>query len=75
MSAAFSNIVEQELAKARSKHPGGMNSPHEAYAVIQEEVEEFWELVKKDGDKTLMFHELKQIAAMCHRAVEDLGMI
>jgi len=71
----FPEIVEAELAKARSKHSQGMLSGHEAYAVIQEEVDEFWELVKKDASPTEMLKEVKQIAAMCQRAAEDLKMM
>jgi len=73
----FAEMVNVELSKARSKHPGGMHSAHEAYSVILEEVDEFWELVKTDAitknipeygsQKALA--ELVQIAAMCQRAV------
>lgn len=71
----FADIVHNELLKAREKHPGKMRNGHEAYAVILEEVDEFWELVKKDASPSEMLKEVKQIAAMCQRAAEDLGMV
>jgi len=62
-----------------------MNSPHEAYAVILEEVDEFWEDVKinpkkLDGHeqakrKAHMQMELLQIAAMCIRATIDCDLM
>ena len=73
--STFADIVYNELKKAREKHPQGMRSGHEAYAVILEEVDEFWELVKADSSPEKMLHEIKQIAAMCQRAAEDLEMV
>jgi hypothetical protein len=66
-----------ELDLARVKHPKGMNSVHEAYAVILEELDEFWEECRKQTGqrcKTSMRKELIQIAAMCARAIEDLQL-
>jgi hypothetical protein len=37
--------VRQEIVRARSKH-GRFHSPHEAYAVLLEEVDELWDDVK-----------------------------
>lgn len=46
--------IEQEKQEAESKY-GHFNSTHEVYAVLLEEVDEFWELVKtstiKDEDQ------------------------
>jgi hypothetical protein len=48
-----------------------MHSAHEAYGVIREEFEEWWDEVK--GDSALRaVHELAQLAAMCQRAAEDV---
>jgi hypothetical protein len=57
-----------------------MNGPHEAYAIIKEEFEEFWEEVKaysipKGRDtRANMRLELIQTAAMCIRTIKDLGL-
>lgn len=67
--------VTDELVRARAKHKN-MNSLHEAYAVILEEVEEFWDEVKlKASERTpeQISSELTQIAAMALRAKLDLG--
>ena len=60
--------IGDEYKKARAKHPE-MHSTHEAYAVIREELEEWWDSVKADkpDDK-----ELIQIAAMCLSAIIEL---
>jgi hypothetical protein len=55
-----------------------MNSAHEAWAVILEELEEFrLEVFKRRErrDCKAMLQELIQTAAMCQRAAEDLGLI
>jgi hypothetical protein len=73
----FPDLVEAELKNARAKHQP-IQSAHEGYAVIAEEVEEFWDEVKKkrqDRDKTLMLHELVQLAAMARRTAEDCGLV
>jgi hypothetical protein len=63
-----------EVRHAMKKHKA-MNSLHEAYAVIMEEIEEFWEQVmrktsERDMDNVRM--ELRQIAAMAIRATVEL---
>ncbi len=70
------NRVAEELQIARNMHKP-MNSAHEAYAVILEELDEFWEEVKKKRelrDNTNMAKELIQIAAMAIRAASDLKL-
>jgi hypothetical protein len=70
---AFLNDVFDELGDARAQH-GGMNSLHEAYSVILEEVEEFWAEVKKkrrERDPRAMYAELVQIAAMALKTAMD----
>lgn len=63
--ARFLQSVADEVKSSTIKH-GDLNSPHEAYAVLQEEVDEFWDLVKaQDHDYEHMQRELKQVAAMC----------
>lgn len=69
------NEVEQELADALNKYPK-LNSLHEAYAVLQEEVDEFWDEVKakpavRAERKVQIRKELIQIAAMAVRTIVD----
>lgn len=73
----FPNLVAAELISARSKN-APFNSAHEAYSIILEEIDEFWDEVKKkraERDRTTMLLELIQIAAMAQRAAEDLGFV
>lgn len=60
--------VAMEVSRATQKH-GPMHSWHEAFAVIKEELDEFWESVKQDDADP---EELVQIAAMAQRALLDL---
>jgi hypothetical protein len=74
----FLHHVAMELLTARAKHSTPINSPHEGYSVILEELDEFWELVRrqtKDRDPAEMLMELIQIAAMAARCAEDCGLI
>ncbi len=73
----FWQLVARELLEARDKH-AGLNSAHEAWAVIAEELEEFKNEVfnrRERRDKEKLLRELIQTAAMCQRAAEDLGLI
>lgn len=70
------DAVEMETKRAVSLH-GPMKSAHEAYGVILEELDEFWDEVKKKQslrDKANMKKELIQVAAMAVRAIADLGL-
>jgi hypothetical protein len=75
----LSNVIQavaDEVRSASAKNPG-FNSAHEAAAVIREEYEEFWEIVKLKTEKRnlqYMRDELIQIAAMACRAVVDLRL-
>lgn len=68
------NEIEQEYKNASNKYPP-FHSTHEGYAVIKEELDELWELVKANkginghGD---MGKECIQIAAMAIRFIKDL---
>lgn len=69
--------VATEINKIREKHVP-LHNPHHAYAVILEEVDEFWEQVRKkrsSRDPAAMAHELTQIAAVATRAIADLGLL
>ena len=75
--AAVANSVVHELARARGLHPTNMQNAHEAYAVIKEELDEFWAEVMKKSEarsKEKMAEELIQVAAMAIRAVTDLHL-
>ncbi len=74
--SAFARCVRNELASAKAKH-APINSLHEGYAIILEEVDELWEEARKRKEKrssAQILSELVQIAAMCQRTAEDLGL-
>ena len=69
---SFIEHQRRELVRAREKH-GPITSIHAAYGIILEELEEFWDEVKKQQrDFPKMAEELIQVAAMCQRTFEDL---
>jgi vacuolar-type H+-ATPase catalytic subunit A/Vma1 len=73
----FPEAVALELQTARRSH-APLNSAHEAYAVILEELDEFWEEVRRkrsERSSPRMASELIQIAAMAQRAAEDLKLM
>lgn len=66
-------LVRAEVERAIQKHKNGMNSPHEGYSVIAEELDELWDEVKADrGRQRSAFEEAVQVAAMGIRYVADL---
>lgn len=68
----------QEEAEHATKQFGSFNSAHEAYAVMWEEVEEFWEWVRckrAERDPKKMARELVQIAACAVKAIESLKLV
>jgi hypothetical protein len=78
MDAADHIILEvcSELKRAMQLH-GPQRSAHESYAVILEELDEFWQEVRKKKEHRnpkAMRTELIQTAAMCCRAIHDLGL-
>lgn len=69
--------ISGELERARQKHRQPIASIAEAYAVIFEELDEFWDEVRAQHDKRSpenMRKELIQVAAMCLRTIEDCGL-
>lgn len=71
----FAMLVAAELSAAREKHPGKQHSLHEGYAVLLEEVDEFWDEVKKKSSErspSAILVELIQISAMAQRTAEDV---
>ncbi len=61
--------IKAELTTAMKRFPP-MNSAHEGFAVMKEEVDEVWDIVKmkqKDRDLTKLRKEAVQVAAMAMR--------
>lgn len=62
--------IANELARATCKFPP-MNSPHEGYAILLEEVHEAWEEIRRnDTDRAL--EEMVQVGAMAVRFIIDI---
>lgn len=73
----FTELQRAELARAQGQHPP-IHSGHEAFGVLQEELEEFWLEVKKrphERNRAQMLTELVQIAATAQRIAEDLKLL
>lgn len=71
----FLEEVEAEAKRAVEKF-GQYNSLHEAFAVMYEEVDEFWEIVRQKRSKRdpkKIREELVQIAACCLKTCEKFG--
>lgn len=69
-------MVRDELWRAMDLH-APMQSAHEGFAVILEELEELWEHVKMNASKRdmgAMREEAVQLAAMAARFVADLTL-
>lgn len=70
---AIADDVCHELVRAMEKF-APMHSGHEGYAVILEELDELWELVKANKPRSEEARtEAIHIAAMAMRYVYDLG--
>lgn len=65
--------VEDEIKRAKAKHPRLAASAHEQYSVIHEELDELWDHVKADtGYTDEAMKEAIQVAAMAVRYVLEL---
>lgn len=67
------DLIRRELLRARMWPP--MNSAHEGYAVLAEEVDELWDHVKvKQGHRDIpeMTYEAVQVATMALRFIIDV---
>lgn len=70
----FNDLLQKELEKVRLKNKP-INSLHEGYGLLIEEVDELFDEVKKKRDKRDKENialELTQIATICQRIYEDL---
>lgn len=66
--------IQKELDDANTKFQP-FKSTHEAYAVIKEEFEEYWEEVKKKNpDLKNMKKELIQVCAMCVKTIQNFNL-
>ena len=75
MIKQFTQDMVEEWFRAEALYPS-FHSMHEAYAVLLEELDEFWEQVRQkpgDRDPDVIYKELIQIAAMALRTVTSLG--
>lgn len=73
--------IENEVKQAREKY-GAFNSTHEGYAVLKEEVEELWDVIKQNTERRYgtsewktkaLIPELIQIAAVAQRMAIELS--
>jgi len=68
-------LIYEEYLAAKKQH-AAFNSPHEAYAVILEELEECWHLIKNDekpwAGRDAMKYEIKAVGAMVLRFMIEL---
>lgn len=70
-AVALEQVIE-ELRRAVSHH-APLNSPHEGYAVILEELDELWDEVKPNRGRTAAARcEAVQVAAMALRYIAEL---
>ena len=63
--------VMDEASRALRKY-GKLKSMHEAYSVLLEELDEFWDVVKGKGNVMDARRELTQICAAAILAIRDL---
>ena len=63
-------LIENELERAYAKHGKEPWGRHEWYAILKEEVDELWSLIKRDGPDLYVIEEAIQVAAMVVRYLE-----
>lgn len=71
---SFDKLVKKEITKARKKH-GKQNSIHEGFAILLEEVDEFWEHVRAKSHQrnyAELLKELVQIGSCAQKTAEDI---
>lgn len=80
--SSFQELVNRELTFARNKFPN-MNSLHEGYAVLLEEVDELWEWIKQkqipevteeNRRKMVTFAPTRNQAEICKELVQIAAM-
>ena len=68
-----SRALVSELYRAKEQH-NWFNSRHEGYAVLLEEVDELWDVIKGDGSPTKIYEEAIQIGAMALEMAVQYGL-
>lgn len=64
-------LISDEYDHACSQFPP-FHSPHEGYAILKEEVDELWEVIKCKGTNgRVLEKEAKQVGAMALRFLVD----
>lgn len=71
----FFDEAAAELARSNLKHRPNFYSLHEGYAVLLEEVDELWDIVRRQGppDAADVRRECLQIAAMAAKIARNFG--
>ena len=64
-------LLQNEIAFGHALY-GDYHNSHEQYAVLQEEVDEWWDAVKRNTDDKELY-ELIQVAAVALRYVMERG--
>jgi len=71
-SPSIEDSIFEEMRSAYAKY-GDYNTMHELYAVLKEELDEFWDEVKKQKhNRERMIAELIQISAVAKRGALQL---
>ena len=63
--------ISEEIESARKKY-GKIANTHEAYSIILEELDEFWDSIKGKEDMQKTRKELIQVVSACLMALEDV---
>ena len=63
--------ISEEIESARKKY-GKIANMHEAYSIILEELDEFWDSIKGKEDMQKTRKELIQVVSACFMALEDV---
>ena len=67
--------IKQELLAANEKFPD-LNSPHEGYAVILEELDEMWDNIQECQQRGYsIYAEARQVAAMALKMMDFMWAI
>jgi len=75
MYKTYLDRIEAETKRAVALH-GEFSSLHEAYAVMLEELDEIWEIVREKRENRSSVEletEFIQLAAMCYKALHSLN--
>ncbi|HKZ42981.1 MAG TPA: hypothetical protein VJ044_18625 [Candidatus Hodarchaeales archaeon] len=68
----YLRAIEKEYRRARTLYPP-FHSYHEGYAILLEELDEFWEEIKKKrGNLEKVENEITQVGAMALAILVDL---